>query len=137
MTDKIQNVFIAGAGTMGNGIAQVAAEAGYEVTLYDLEKELIDNAIKTIEKSLQCFVDKGKKSEEEKVAVLERITKSIDLNSAAGADLVIEAVFEDLEVKQELLKKLDGICDRRTIFGSNTSTLPIAALAAATMSCAC
>jgi len=130
--NKIKKVFVAGAGIMGNGIAQVVADAGYQITLYDLKKEIIEKALKTIEKSLQRFVDKEKKSEEEKEAILGRITETIDLNSAAGADLIIEAVFEDPGVKQELVKKLDGICAGGAILGSNTSTLPIAALAAGT-----
>lgn len=130
--EKIKNVFVAGSGTMGNGIAQVIAESGREVVLYDLKKEIVARALETIEKSLQRFVDKGKKSNGEKEAILRRITQSTDLNSVAGADLVIEAVFENLGVKQELLQKLDEICDAEAIIGSNTSTLPIAALAAAT-----
>lgn len=130
--EKIKNVFVAGSGTMGNGIAQVVAESGREVILYDLKKEIVARALETIEKSLQRFVDKGKKSNEEKEAILGRITQSTDLNSAAGADLIIEAVFEDLGVKQELLRKLDEICEDKAIMGSNTSTLPIAAMAAAT-----
>jgi 3-hydroxybutyryl-CoA dehydrogenase len=129
---KTDNVFVAGAGTMGSGIAQVVAQAECQVTLYDLKNELIDRGIVTIKGSLKRLVDKGKKTNEEVEAILQRITPSTDLNSANTADLVIEAVFEDLGVKTDILKKLDEICKKQAILGSNTSTLPIAALAAGT-----
>lgn len=129
---KTDNVFIAGAGTMGSGIAQVVAQAGCQVTLYDLKNELIDRGIETIKNNLSRLVDKGKKSPEEMNTTIERITPSTDLNSANNADLIIEAVFEDIGVKTEILNKLDKISKKQAIIGSNTSTLPIAALAAAT-----
>lgn len=130
--DKIRKVFVIGAGVMGNGIAQVSADNGYEVKVYDLKKEIIDRAISTIEDSLQRFVKKGKKTEEEKTAILSRITPSLDLRDASDADYVIEAVVENLEVKKEIFKNLDSICGEGTILGSNTSSLPISAIATAT-----
>jgi len=129
---EIKKVFVLGAGAMGNGIAQVAADSGYEVKIYDLKKDLIEQAIKTIDNSLQRFVKKGKKTEEEKATVLSRIASSLDLKDAADADYVIEAVFENLDVKKQLFGKLDAICKEETILGSNTSSLPISAIATAT-----
>ncbi|BBO88100.1 3-hydroxyacyl-CoA dehydrogenase family protein [Desulfosarcina ovata] len=129
---KINNVFIAGAGTMGSGIAQVVAQAGFQVTLYDLKNKFIDRGIAIIKKSLKRLVDKGKKTNEEMEEILQRITPSTSLNTANTADLVIEAVFEDLSVKKDLLNEFDKICKKQAILGSNTSTLPIAALAAGT-----
>jgi len=129
---EIKKVFVLGAGAMGNGIAQVVADSGYEVKIYDLKKDLIDQAIKTIDSSLQRFIKKAKKTEEEKAAVLSRIAPSLDLKDAADADYVIEAVFENLDVKKQLFGELDGICKQETILGSNTSSLPISAIATAT-----
>jgi 3-hydroxybutyryl-CoA dehydrogenase len=129
---EIKNVFVVGGGAMGNGIAQVAADKGYNVKIYDIKQELVDKAIKTIDGSLQRFVKKGKKTEEEKNEILARITPSLDLNDASDADYVIEAVFEDLGVKKEIFAKLDEICNEDTILGSNTSSLPISAIATGT-----
>ena len=129
---EIKNVFVAGAGAMGNGIAQVAANNGYVVKIYDLNRELLDRAIKTIEGSLQRFVKKGKKTEEEKKEVMSRIFPVLDLKEASDADYVIEAVSENLDVKKQLFKELDRICKSETILGSNTSSLPISAIATAT-----
>jgi 3-hydroxybutyryl-CoA dehydrogenase len=129
---EIKNVFVVGGGAMGNGIAQVAADKGYTVKIYDLKQEFVDKAIKTIDGSLQRFVKKGKKTEEEKNEILARITPSLDLNDASDADYVVEAVFEDLGVKKEIFAKLDEICNEHTILGSNTSSLPISAIATGT-----
>ncbi len=129
---EIRKVFVAGAGAMGNGIAQVAADNGYNVKIYDLNKELLDKAIQTIETSLQRFVKKGKKTEEEKKEILSRIIPSVDLKEAQDADYVIEAVSENLEVKKQLFKELDRTCKDEAILGSNTSSLPISAIATAT-----
>ncbi len=129
---EIKKVFVVGAGVMGNGICQVVADSGYEVTIYDLKKELIDQAVKTIDSSLQRFVKKGKKTEDEKAAVLSRITPSIELKDAADADFVIEAVFENMAVKKQIFIELDAICKPETILGSNTSSLPISAIATVT-----
>jgi len=129
---EIKKVFVVGAGVMGNGICQVVADSGYEVTIYDLKKELVDKAVKTIDGSLQRFVKKGKKTEDEKAAVLSRITPSIELKDAADADYVIEAVFENMVVKKQIFLELDAICKPETILGSNTSSLPISAIATVT-----
>jgi len=129
---EIKKVFITGAGTMGSGIVQVVADSGYEVKIHDLGKDIIDRAMKDIENSLQRFVKKGKKTEKEKTDILSRITPSLDLKDASGADYVIEAIFENLEEKKELFEELDKICKKDTIMSSNTSSLPISAIATAT-----
>ncbi len=129
---SIKKVFVTGAGAMGNGIVQVAADNGYEVKMYDLKQEFVDNGMQTIEGSLQRFVKREKKTEEEKKEIMGRITPTLDLNDASDADYIVEAVFENLGVKKELFGKLDEICGEATIFGSNTSSLPISAIATGT-----
>ena len=129
---EIKRVFVQGAGTMGNGIAQVSAQAGFDVTMMDVSMELVQKGTNTIEKSLQRMVDKGKLKAEDKSNILSRIKPTVDLKEAKEADLAIEAVFEDLEVKKRVFKELDEICLPHTILASNTSALPIAAMASAT-----
>jgi 3-hydroxybutyryl-CoA dehydrogenase len=129
---EIKRVFVQGAGTMGNGIAQVSAQAGFDVTMMDVSIELVQKGMNTIEKSLQRMVDKGKLKAEDKSNILSRIKPTVDLKEAKEADLAIEAVFEDLEVKKRVFKELDEICLPHTILASNTSALPIAAMAAVT-----
>ena len=129
---EFKKIYVAGAGVMGNGIAQVAADCGYEVNIFDLKKEIVDEAIVTIEASLKRLVKKGKITEDEKESTLSRITPSVDLKDASDADIVVEAAFESLDVKKQLFQELDGICKKETILGSNTSSLPISAIATAT-----
>ena len=129
---KIRYIFIQGAGTMGSGIAQVSAQAGFEVIMMDLSMELVQKGMNSIEKSLQRSVDKGKIQVEEKLAILSHIKPVTDIKEAKTADLAIEAVFEDLEVKKKVFKALDEVCPPHTILASNTSALPIAAMASAT-----
>jgi 3-hydroxybutyryl-CoA dehydrogenase len=129
---EIKRIFIQGAGTMGSGIAQVSAQAVYEVILMDLSTEFIQKGMNSVEKSLQRSVDKGKMSAEDKSAILSRIKPVVDLKEAKEADIAIEAVFEDLEAKKKVFKELDEICPPHAILASNTSALPIAALAAVT-----
>jgi 3-hydroxybutyryl-CoA dehydrogenase len=129
---EIKYVFIQGAGTMGSGIAQVSAQAGFEVFMMDLSMELVQKGMNSIEKSLQRGVDKGKMKVEEKSVILSRIKPITDIKEAKGADLAIEAVFEDLEIKKKVFKALDEICPPHAILASNTSALPIAAMASAT-----
>lgn len=124
----IKKVFVAGAGTMGNGIVQVCAQTGLEVVMYDLSQEMLDKAVKTIAWSVSKLVEKGK-VEGTKDEIMGRITASTSLEDAAGADLVIEAVFEKVEVKHDLYKKLDDIISDKTIMASNTSAIPISELA--------
>jgi 3-hydroxybutyryl-CoA dehydrogenase len=129
---EIKQIFIQGAGAMGNGIAQVSAQAGYDVVMMDLTPELVQKGMDTIGKSLTRMVDKGKMKAEERSAILSRIKPVTDIKEARGADLVIEAVFEDLEVKKKVFIALDEVCPPHTILASNTSALPIAAMAAST-----
>lgn len=129
---EIKRIFIQGAGTMGNGIAQVSAQAGFEVFMMDLSMELIQKGMNSIEKSLQRGIDKGKMKVEEKSVILSRIKPVTDIKEAKGADIAIEAVFEDLEIKKKVFKALDEVCPPHAILASNTSALPIAAMASAT-----
>jgi 3-hydroxybutyryl-CoA dehydrogenase len=130
--DDIKQVTVVGSGTMGNGIAQVFATQGYEVRLIDVDQAYLDRAVKTITKSLDRLLKKEKITESDKQAALERIHTSTDLSQAAGTQLVIEAATEDLNVKLDIFKQLSSICDSDTILASNTSSLPITQLAAAT-----
>lgn len=129
---EIRRIFIQGAGTMGSGIAQVSAQAGFEVIMMDLSTELVQRGMNSIEKSLQRSIDKGKMKVEEKSVILSRIKPVTDIKEAKGADLAIEAVFEVLEVKKQVFKALDEVCPPHAILASNTSALPIAAMASAT-----
>ena len=129
---SIKKVFVVGAGIMGNGIAQIPAQAGYDVTMQDVSDKIIQKALAAIEQSLGRVVKKGSISEQEKAATLSRIKTTTDLGKAKDADLVIEAIPEDFQLKLGLFRKLDGICEPNTIVASNTSALPISAIAAAT-----
>jgi 3-hydroxybutyryl-CoA dehydrogenase len=129
---EIKRIFIQGAGTMGSGIAQVSAQAGFEVLMMDLSMELIQKGMNSIEKSLQRGIDKGKMKVEEKSIILSRIKPVTDIKEAKGADIAIEAVFENLEMKKKVFKGLDEVCPPHAILASNTSALPIAAMASAT-----
>lgn len=129
---EVRLIFIQGAGTMGSGIAQVSAQAGFDVIMMDLSMELVQRGMNCIEKGLQRSVDKGKMKIEEKSVIISRIKPVIDLKEAKEADLVIEAVFEDLEIKKQVFKTLDEVCPPHAILASNTSALPIAAMASAT-----
>lgn len=129
---EIKNIFVMGAGTMGSGISQVAAQAGYRVTMNDTSEEFIKKGMDNIEKSLIRGVKKGSISEQDKGNILSHISTATDLASARDADMVIEAIPEDLELKLNAFKELDSICGERTILVSNTSALPISAMAAAT-----
>ena len=106
---EVKRVFIQGAGTMGNGIAQVSAQAGYDVMMMDLSAEFVQEGMDAIGKSLQKMVEKGKVKAEDRSAILSRIRPATNIKEAKGADLVIEAVFEDLEVKKKVFKALDEV----------------------------
>jgi 3-hydroxybutyryl-CoA dehydrogenase len=129
---EIKSVFIQGAGVMGSGIAQIVAQAGFNVTLNDLRADLLEKAVRSIEKSLQKAVDKGKLAPDQKEISLKRIGTTTDVTSARSCDLVIEAVFEELSVKKKVFEELDKLCPERTIFATNTSSLPVSAIASAT-----
>src|SRR5690242_16180933 len=111
---------VIGAGLMGSGIAQVAAQAGWEVTLRDLSDEAVRRGVEGIEKSLAKFASKGVIAEGDVQAALARITTTTDLDAAGEADIVVEAVFERLDVKQELFATLDKICRADAVLATNT-----------------
>jgi len=129
---EIKRVGVLGCGLMGSGIAQVAAAAGYETVVRDVSKELLERGRAGIEKSLAKFVEKGKLDAAGRDATLERLTFTTTVADLKGADVVIEAITEDLALKNALFKELDGLCGAATIFASNTSSLTIAEMAAAT-----
>ena len=129
---SIQKVMVIGAGQMGSGIAQVCAMGGYDVFLNDLKDEYVERGIGVISKNLSRQVEKGKMESEEKEATLSRLTRSTDLNDAANVDLVIEAAVENMEIKAKIFEQLDKITPVHTILASNTSSLPITEIAAAT-----
>lgn len=128
----LSRVMVIGAGQMGSGIAQVAAQAGCRVWLRDISQELVDKGLGGIRKFLDKSVEKGKMSPQDKDAVLGRITGTLGPEPAAQCDLVIEAVIEDLALKGKVFGELDKVCPPFTIFASNTSSLPITQMAAAT-----
>jgi 3-hydroxybutyryl-CoA dehydrogenase len=129
---EIKRVGVLGCGLMGSGIAQVAAAAGYDTVVRDVSKELLDRGRAGIEKSLAKFVEKGKLDAAARDATLKRLTFTTTVADLKGADIVIEAITEDLALKNALYKELDGLCGPATIFASNTSSLTIAEMAAAT-----
>ena len=123
---------VVGAGTMGNGIAQVAARAGCEVVLRDVKEEFLERGMKAINSSLQRDVDKERLQEEEKRAVVGRIRTTTALSDLSGAGFVIEAISENLEAKQAVFRELDETCGADSILASNTSSISITKLGAAT-----
>lgn len=123
---------VVGSGTMGNGIAQVAARAGYNVVIRDVKDEFLQRGMGTIDKSLQRDVDKERLSTEDKTAILGRIKTTTELEALSKASFVIEAVTEDLKVKTEVFQLLDRITPAETILASNTSSISITKLGAAT-----
>jgi len=128
----IQHVGVVGAGTMGHGIAQVAATSGYRVTLVDVSAEALEKGVAAIGKSLGKLVDKGKISADDKTAAEGRLGSAGELSALADADLVVEAVVERLEVKRQVFAELDRLCPPSTILSSNTSSISITRLAATT-----
>ncbi len=128
----IKKVFVIGAGTMGNGIAQVSAQAGYDVIMSDIKDEFIKKGLATIDNSLGRMVKKGTMQESEKAAIIARIKTTTNNQDAKDADLVIEAAPEILELKKNIFKQLDEICRPDCILATNTSALPIGEIATAT-----
>lgn len=123
---------VIGAGLMGSGIAQVAAQAGWSVVLRDLDDAATGRGLAGIEKSLAKFASKGTISEADAAGALGRVTTTTDLDAAADADIVVEAVFEQLDVKQEVFRALDGICKDGVVLATNTSAIPVTQIAVAT-----
>jgi 3-hydroxybutyryl-CoA dehydrogenase len=130
---EIKKICVLGAGLMGNGIAQVCAEAGYNVALRDIEQRFLDGGMNTIKKNLGKAVEKGKKTQADADAVLGRIRPTLDLKEAAGdADLVVEVVIEVMEVKKKVYAELAEIVPSHTLFFSNTSGLSLTEMASIT-----
>ena len=127
---KLEKIMVIGSGQMGNGIAQVCAQAGYDVYLNDMKQEFAEKGLANIVKNLTRDVEKGRKTEEEKQAVLDRITLSTDKKDAVNTQLVIEAAVENFEIKKAIFKELDEIVGEDVILSTNTSSLPITDLAA-------
>jgi len=128
----MKQIVVIGAGTMGNGIAHTAAASGFDVTLIDVAEAFLERGMATISTNLQRGVDKGKMTAEEKQQILGRITATSDLEAAANADIVIEAILENLAAKTELFAKLDALTGPDCILASNTSSISITKIAAAT-----
>ena len=129
---KVAKVMVIGAGQMGSGIAQVCAQAGYQVLLNDIQGEYVERGLGVINKNLSRNVEKGKLTEEQKQKVLNSIAPSTDLNDAREVDLVIEAAVENMEIKKKIFAQLDEIAPEHAILASNTSSLPITEIAAST-----
>jgi 3-hydroxybutyryl-CoA dehydrogenase len=130
---EIKNVCVLGAGLMGNGIAQVCAQAGFQVTMRDIEQRFIDNGMNTIRKNLGRDVEKGKKTQDEMDAIMARIKPTLDLKEAAGnADVVVEVVVEVLSIKKQVYKELQEVVPAHCLFFTNTSGLSITEMASLT-----
>jgi 3-hydroxybutyryl-CoA dehydrogenase len=123
---------VVGGGTMGNGIAQVFAQNGRSVTLVDVSDDALKRALATVDKSMSRLVKKEKMTEDDKAAALGRITTSTAMDSLSDCELVVEAIFEDPKIKTEIFQKLDSIMGAGAILASNTSSISITSLAAAT-----
>ncbi|MBU1277136.1 MAG: 3-hydroxyacyl-CoA dehydrogenase family protein [Proteobacteria bacterium] len=128
---NIKKVMVVGCGTMGAGIVQVCAQSGLQVVMTDLSQEMLDKALKSIAWSVGKLADKGKLTDD-KDTVMARITASEDYAPGADADLVIEAVFESLDVKKEVFARLENTVGPDTLLASNTSAIPISAIGGAT-----
>jgi len=128
----IKQVGVIGAGTMGNGIAQVFAQHGFTVKLHDASAPAVDRALGTIAKSLAKFVEKGKLSADDRDAALGRLSAAPSLDDLASVDYVVEAIFENADAKRQVLARLDAITRPEVILGTNTSSISITLLGAAT-----
>jgi 3-hydroxybutyryl-CoA dehydrogenase len=127
-----QRVAVVGAGLMGSGIAQVAAQAGWQVVLRDITDDALAKGMAGIERSMGRLVEKNKITTDERDSTLSRITMTCELDAAAGADIVIEAIFEQVGAKQDLFRELDRVCRSDAVLGSNTSAIPITTIASVT-----
>ncbi|MCK4718074.1 MAG: 3-hydroxybutyryl-CoA dehydrogenase [Thermoplasmata archaeon] len=129
---EIKKIGIIGAGTMGHGIAMVAAKSGHEVIMRDIEQNYVDNGLQKIDKFLSKSVAREKMTEEEKKQALALIKGTTKVEDLKDCEIIIEAVVENIELKKKVFKELDEICGPDVIFASNTSTIPITEMAAAT-----
>ena len=129
---EIKTVGVVGAGQMGNGIAHVAAQTGFDVILHDIDSSFVERGLGTIANNLQRGVDKGRMTSEDKAQVLARVRGTTDLEAFAECDFAVEAIVENLEIKIDLFGKLDRICPERIVLASNTSSISITKIASAT-----
>jgi len=127
-----KTIGVIGAGTMGNGIAQTAANAGFDVIICDISQELVDKGVANVSKSLDRFVKKETITEDQKAEIFGRIGTTTDLNGLSGCSLVVEAATENFEIKKQIFQKLDEICPADTILSSNTSSISITKIAGVT-----
>ncbi|MDA2919276.1 3-hydroxybutyryl-CoA dehydrogenase [Desulfobacterota bacterium AH_259_B03_O07] len=127
--EEVKKVGVVGAGTMGSGIAQVTASSGRDIVLLDISDAILERGIKAVKKSLERFVKKGEISDENSKSILSRIHITTRFEDLADVDLVIEAVFEDMEIKKETFKKLDEVTRPEVVLATNTSSLPIIEIA--------
>jgi 3-hydroxybutyryl-CoA dehydrogenase len=132
MANEIEKIGVLGAGTMGAGIAQVAAQAGFETLLYDIKQEFIEAGLGRIASFLRGSRERGKISTEEEHAVLNRVRGTAKLEDFNACSLIVEAAPEKLELKRELFKQLDAICGAETLLATNTSSFSVTAIAAST-----
>jgi 3-hydroxybutyryl-CoA dehydrogenase len=132
MANETQIIGVLGAGTMGAGIAQVAAQAGFETLIYDIKQEFIEAGVGRIASFLRGSRERGKISAEEEHAILNRLRATTKLEDFNGCSLVVEAAPEKLELKRDLFKQLDGICGAETLLATNTSSFSVTAIAAST-----
>ena len=130
---KINKIGVIGAGQMGHGIALVSAQAGFDVVIRDTTDDFIKKGIGKIEKFLDKSIEKGKLCTDDKKKVLSKIKGTTKLDDLKNMDLIVEAIFENIQVKKQLFKELDSICKKECVFASNTSTIPITDLASVTL----
>lgn len=128
----IKKIGVVGAGAMGNGIAQVAAQIGYDVVMRDIEMRFVEGGMNNIERFLSKSVEKGKIDASEKDTIIGRIKGTIDMDDLKDVDFVVEAVIEDLDLKKSVFKELDELCKPDVILASNTSSMSITEIAAST-----
>ncbi|HWR44675.1 3-hydroxybutyryl-CoA dehydrogenase [Sporomusa sp.] len=130
---EIKKVLIIGAGQMGSGIAQVMAQGGLTVILRDISEEFVQKGVKAIDKNLAKAVEKGKLTHEDKTVIMSRITGAVELTTEVCAvDLAVEAAVENMDIKRDIFQALDRLCPAHTILATNTSSLPLTAVAATT-----
>ena len=129
---EIKKIGVIGAGTMGHGIALVSATSGFDVIMMDIEERFVEKGMAQIGKFLGRSIEKGKITEEKKEKIVGRISTTVKLEDLGDCDLVVEAVVENLDIKRKVFSELDRLCKPATILASNTSTIPITAMAAAT-----
>ena len=129
---KISKIGVIGAGQMGHGIALVAAQAGFDVIIQDTTDDFVKKGIGKIEKFLDKSIEKGKMTADDKKKIISHVKGTTKLDDLKNVDLIVEAIFENIQVKKQLFKDLDNICKKECVFASNTSTIPITDLASVT-----